>query len=111
MEIIGIGIDIVSNKRLLGSKIDKRFLTKKEKKVFDLLLNEKKLEFLTGRWAAKESIIKASNNTISISEISILNNKDGKPEVFIGNDIQDEIKVTISHEKDFTVAFSIIVRV
>ena len=84
MEIIGIGNDIVKNTRLSNIKLIRRFLSEKELEIYNSMKTEKgKIEFLGGRWSSKESIIKASNKNITLSQIEIINCNKGKPEVFI----------------------------
>ncbi|BDU67687.1 MAG: holo-ACP synthase [Candidatus Tyloplasma litorale] len=111
MEIInGIGIDIVSKARIKLLKNKTRFLNKDELEFLSKLKDEdSKMDFISGRWASKEAIIKASNKKIKFYEISILNEDNGKPYVLFKNLKNDNIKISISHEKDYTVAFSIII--
>lgn len=96
---MNIGVDIVENKRLENK--DERFidlvLTSKEKELY----NKYGYPFLCGRFAAKEAIMKALPNTKKLStlDIEILKNKDGSPTCNI-----DGIKVSISHEKKYTIA-------
>lgn len=113
MMINGIGTDIVSKKRFLEKKgIEKKFLTYLE---FEQLKNiknsDERINFISGRWAAKESIIKASDKKIIFSNISILNSSTGKPEVFLNGEKSKNILISISHEEEFAIAFSIIVKV
>ncbi len=109
--IKGIGIDIVSNKRITSTNVESKFLNLDEKKILQKLNGEERNDFISGRWAAKESLIKASNKTFKYSEISILKNEDGSPKVLINNLENKNIYVSISHEKDYTVAFCIITNV
>ncbi|MCX4249595.1 MAG: holo-ACP synthase [Bacilli bacterium] len=99
---MNIGCDIVENKRL-ENKSD-RFVSKvlTEKEI--ALYKSEGLEFLTGRFAAKEAIMKCLDNTKEINplDIEVLKNKDGSPSCNIKN-----VKVSISHEKDYTIAFAI----
>ncbi len=111
MSIKGIGTDIVLKKRFSEKKgIEERFLSLLEKKELLLINNEKsKEDYISGRWAAKESIVKASDKKILFSKISILNSSTGKPEVFIEGKKTNKIVISISHGKEYTIAFSIIV--
>lgn len=96
---MNIGCDIVENKRLKNK--NQRFielvLTKNEQKEY----KEKGLTYLTGRFAAKEAIMKCLNNTkeLTYQDIEILNDKNGKPITNIKN-----IELSISHEKNYTIA-------
>ena len=94
-----IGCDIVENKRLKDA--DQRFidfvLTEKEKELYKTYGPN----FLTGRFAAKEAIMKCLNNAKNLSflDIEILKDKDGSPICNIEN-----ISISISHEKEYTIA-------
>lgn len=101
---MNIGCDIVENKRLLN----------KEKEFIDLVLTEKEQEeyqkrgfsYLCGRFAAKEAIMKAMPNTKSYSflDFEILTNEDGSP--YCTNN--KNTKISISHEKKYTMAIAIV---
>lgn len=96
---MNIGCDIVENKRLENRS--KEFidlvLTVKEKELY----KENGILFLCGRFAAKEAVMKALPNTkkLSMLDIEILKNEDGSPTCNI-----EEVKVSISHEKNYTIA-------
>ncbi len=109
--IKGIGTDIVSKERIESSNVESKFLNLDEKMILGTLEGEARIDFISGRWAAKESIIKASNKEIKYSEISILKEDNGAPLVLINGKRDENIKVSISHEKDYTVAFSVITKV
>lgn len=99
---MNIGCDIVKNDRLKNKSnefIDK-ILTSKEKELY----NHEGLLFLTGRFAAKEAIMKCLDNTknIAFSDIEILKGKNGEPICNI-----EDIRVSISHEKEYTIAYAI----
>lgn len=102
---MNIGCDIVSNRRLENKS--KRFvsliLTCKEKEEY----KKKGLYYLCGRFAAKEAIMKALNNTKSYSflDIEILTNANGEP--YCSN--LRNIRVSISHEKEMTMAVAIVI--
>ncbi len=108
--IEGIGTDIISKKRIDNSNVKTRFLNDDELKILEGLNGDDQIDFISGRWAAKESIIKASNKKITFSQISILKSESGQPVVYIDGEYKENIKVSISHEKDYTVAFSIITK-
>ena len=98
-----IGCDIVENKRLLNKseKFIDLILTKNEKEIFGI----KGIEFLAGRFAAKEAIMKCLKNTkeCKFTDIEILNDSEGKPYCNI-NGIED---ISISHEKEYTIAVAL----
>lgn len=109
--IKGIGTDIVSRERISKTNVEEKFLNEDEKEILSTLKGESRLDFISGRWAGKESIIKASNKEIKYSQISILKSESGAPLVKIDGKIDENIHLSISHEKDYTVAFSIISKV
>ena len=113
MTINGIGTDIVSKKRILNKKdIEKRFLTNLELKELSLYKNEiKRNDYISGRWAAKEAIIKSLDKKIGFLGISILNDSNGKPEIYLNNEKTNNIIVSISHEEEYAIAFSIVVEI
>ena len=106
--ILGIGIDIVENARVNNSyDFANKILTKDEMDVFNFKKGKKQNEYLIGRFACKEAIIKAFSNIkeINMSEISILNKPNGCPYF----DIKDyDVFLSISHEKNYTIAQAII---
>ena len=107
----GIGVDIVEFDRISrvfdnGKFVDK-ILSDKEKKVFTSIKNEKrKLEFLAGRWAAKEAIYKAAPDLCinkAFKDFSILNHESGAP--YLDEPLGSQIMITISHSENYVVAF------
>lgn len=112
MDILGIGTDIISKKRFLEKgNITNKFLNNDELELLKNLKGEDKIDFISGRWAAKESIIKATNKKITFSQISILKSKNGKPIVLIDGIAREDILVTISHDINYSIAFSIFLKV
>lgn len=99
-----IGCDIVENKRLIdkSDKFIDLVLTEKEKQLYN---QRNKVEFLSGRFAAKEAIMKCLPNTkeLKFTDIEILNDESGKPYCNI-EDIED---ISISHEKEYTIAVAL----
>lgn len=122
MNIFGIGIDIVKNKRIkkiwnkYNTKFAKKILTKNEIKLFKKQKN--KINFLAKSFATKEATVKALGtgfrNNITFKSIELKKNIFGKP--IIKTNIKKMIKkkykfyVTISHEIHQTIAFVIIVK-
>lgn len=108
MDNSSLGVDIVENKRINSKKFIKRFLSEKEYEKF-LSFSDKKvaLNFARGRWAAKEAIIKATNKLYSIREIEIFNEDNGNLIVFLRKEYNKKCKVSISHEKKYTVAICV----
>lgn len=103
----GIGIDIVQISRLINvsdSFVDK-VLSKEEKQIYDKYESTRKIEFLAGRFACKEAIIKCLSDyeIPNMNDLIILNNEKGKP--FIKYKSYD-ILISISHEKEYAVAIA-----
>lgn len=99
---MNIGCDIVENKRLKNKKQSfiNYVLTNKEQEEYQ----KKGLQYLTGRFAAKEAIMKCLKNTKELNylDIEILNNEDEQPITNIEN-----IILSISHEKEYTMAVAL----
>jgi holo-[acyl-carrier protein] synthase len=109
--ILGTGIDIVEMKRIekliSNDKFINRVLTSKEQLKFSSLKERRKLEFLAGRFAAKEAYAKALGTGIgkdlSFQDIEIRNNDLGKPFVHCENHKQIA-HVSISHSQEYAIA-------
>ena len=128
MKTVGIGVDIVDNKRFKTLIKDNRFISriysKKEISASKKKLN--KINFFSNRFAAKESFAKALGtgfrNKLNFKDIEIVNDNLGKPFYLINNKIKKIIKknkkianfelfLSISDEKDYSVAFTIIQKI
>jgi len=128
MKTIGIGVDIVDNNRIKSLIKNKKFVnrifSKKEITISKKYLN--KTNFFSKRFAAKESFAKALGtgfrNNLNLKDIEIINNKLGKPYYLISPKIKKLIKkkkktknfqlfLSISDEKDYSVAFTIIQKI
>ena len=128
MKTIGIGVDIIDNNRikslLKNNSFINRTFSKKEISISKRILN--KTNFFSKRFAAKESFAKALGtgfrNNLNFKDIEIINNKLGKPYYLISAKIKKIIKkkintskfelfLSISDEKDYSVAFTIIQKV
>jgi len=112
---INIGIDIVENQRIAKNmenpKFIQRILSEKEQQIFENIKNKnRKVEFLAGRFSAKESITKALNYkpnfnemTIKESSVEILPSLKEKLKKILN--IKDlAINVSISHERNYTIS-------
>ena len=85
MKIYGVGVDIIDNsriKKLIKKKIFlKRILSKYELK--SIKTRKNKISFLAKRFSAKEAFVKSLGsgfrNNLCFNDISILNDKKGKP--------------------------------
>ena len=125
MKILGIGVDIVQNKRiriLLRNKdFIKRTFGKNEIRISKKNVN--KTNYFAKRFSAKEALAKALGtglrNNLNFKDIEILNDKLGKPYYFKSNKINKIINtrfnirkfdlfLSISDEKDYSIAFTIL---
>lgn len=99
--IKGIGVDICDLHRLGDlDKLALKILHKEEYLLYQQKRTEQtRKEFLGGRFAVKEAYIKACGIT-PFKEICCLNDADGKPYI-----VDKDCHVSISHEKDYAVAF------
>ena len=125
MKILGIGVDIIENKRIKNSlkniKFKNRLYGKKELK--HSTLSKNKINYFSKRFAAKEAFAKALGTgfrmNLNFKDIEIINDKMGKPYYVktkkIAKIVQKNFKVknfncflSISDEKDYSTAFAII---
>lgn len=113
--ITGIGIDIVELKRIESiverqKRFAERILTENEKQTFEGLSGKRKIEFLAGRFAAKEAFSKANGTGIgkelSFLDIEIVVDEKGKP--YISKPLEKQVHLSISHSTDYAVAQVII---
>ena len=109
-----IGTDIVEVKRIkeglakFGDKFAKRILSEREFEEYTER-NDRAI-FLASRLAAKEAVYKAFNiKPFSWHRIEVLK-KDKKPKVFIDGKIREDIKITLSHEKEYVIAFCLCIK-
>ena len=125
MKILGIGVDIIENKRIKSSirnhKFKDRIYSPKELK--QSILSKDKVKYFSKRFAAKEAFAKALGtgfrNNLNFKDIEIINDKLGKPYYAktkkITKLIKKEFKVnsfncflSISDENNYSTAFTII---
>jgi holo-[acyl-carrier protein] synthase len=112
--IKGIGIDIIELSRIRGilnrqKRFVDRILTSIEKLKFEGLSGVRKVEFLAGRYAAKEAYSKANGTGIgeqlSFLDIEIDNDSSGKP-IFVKPETKAHLSIT--HSRDYAAAQVII---
>ena len=125
MKILGIGVDIVENIRLLNSIKNKNFLSR----LFTLVeiknskLIRNKSVYFSKKFAAKESFSKALGTGfrrgLNFKDIEILNDNLGKPYFRLSSRTKKivakilkvknfDIFLSISDEKEYSIAFTII---
>ena len=125
MRIVGIGVDIIENKRIKNSlknlKFKKRIYSTKE--MAQSALSKNKVGFFSKRFAAKEAFAKALgtgfSGNLNFKDIEIVNDKKGKPYYLKSKKISKIINknfnikkyncfLSISDEKEYSTAFTII---
>ena|SRR5690625_631813 len=115
--IKGIGIDLVELDRIQTSleksdRLAKRVLTPKEQTIFYSYRSlNRKVEFLAGRFSAKEAFAKATGQgigTLSFQDIEILADDKGRPMIKAKGYEADQIFVSITHSKKYAAAQVII---
>ena len=98
MKIFGIGVDIIENKRFKKLLNDKKFINRicslKEYQVFKKKKN--KVLFLSKRFSAKEAFVKSLGSgfrdNLCFTDISILNDKKGKPYFLFNQKLKNLLK-------------------
>jgi len=125
MKVLGIGVDIIENKRIKISIRSSKFLSRiysaKELKQSTFLKD--KTGYFSKRFAAKEAFAKALGTgfrkNLNFKDIEIINDKMGKPYYAKTKKIKDLIQknfkirnfncfLSISDEKEYSTAFTII---
>ena len=125
MIILGIGVDIVDNTRITKSLKNNLFI----KRIFsnsEIIMAKKvndKINYYSKRFAAKEAFAKSIGsgfrNNLNFKDISIVNNKLGKPSFVINEKIKKIVKkqfktssfnffLSISDEKKYSIAYVIL---
>ena len=125
MKVLGIGVDIVDNKRIKtsikNSNFKNRIYSSKELKQSSLSRN--KVNYFSKRFAAKEAFAKALGTgfrkNLNYKDIEVANDKMGKPYYTKSKKITKLVQknfnvkkfncfLSISDEKDYSTAFAII---
>ncbi|NLI68074.1 MAG: holo-ACP synthase [Bacilli bacterium] len=111
--IKGIGIDIVEIARIerlmkKNERFVKRILGEKERDEFERLKNNRrKIEYVAGRFAAKEAFSKAIGTGIGeihFAHIQVLHEANGKPYLTAKGFDDKKLFVSISHSDSYAVA-------
>jgi holo-[acyl-carrier protein] synthase len=115
--IIGTGVDIVDLARIeklmnrQPSFVD-RILTPLEKERFFTLSEKRKVEFLAGRFAAKEAFSKAKGTGIgkelSFQDMTIVSTEKGRPYFSEPHMAESNVHLSISHSEQYAIAQVII---
>ena len=125
MKVIGVGVDIVDNKRIKKSIRNKKFISRIFSKK-EISLSKKiddKINYFSKRFAAKESLSKAIGTGfrkgLNFNDISILNDRYGKPYYELNKKVKKliyskykvkkiKISLSLADEKKYSIAFSVI---
>tara|TARA_Y100000816_G_scaffold286674_1_gene268185 strand:+ start:47 stop:436 length:390 start_codon:yes stop_codon:yes gene_type:complete len=125
MKIIGIGVDIVDNNRFKKFINNTKFINRicSAKEINNLKRKTNKILFLSKRFSAKEAFVKALGSgfrdELSFNDISILNDKKGKPYFLFNKKIKKILKnkyklnrfkthLSLSDEKKHSVSYVIL---
>jgi holo-[acyl-carrier protein] synthase len=125
MKILGIGVDIVDNSRINKSLRSNLFLKRifTSKEIANSKRFKNKIAYYSKRFAAKEAFSKSIGTGFregfNFKDISIINNKLGKPSFLINNKIKKIVKkqfnvssfnffLSISDEKKYSIAYVIL---
>ena len=125
MRILGIGVDIVKNSRIKKSILNKSFLYRVFTNEEILISKNKKNKsiYFAKRFAAKEAFSKSLGtgfrDDFNFKDISVINDKLGKPSFFISKKIKNMIKkkfkirkfnffLSITDEEKYSMAFVIL---
>ena len=125
MKIYGVGVDIIDNsriKKLIKKKIFlKRILSKYELK--SIKTKKNKISFLAKRFSAKEAFVKSLGsgfrNNLCFNDISILNDKKGKPYFKFNQKLKNILKkkykltkfkvyLSLSDEKKYSISYVVL---
>lgn len=110
--IKGIGLDIVEIARIrkandMSERFKDRILTPKELEIFQQLKSRRQLEFLAGRFSAKEAYSKANGTGIGreckLQDIEILPGSKGQPILYFKGTVVNG-HVSITHSKEYAAA-------
>ena len=125
MQTLGIGVDIIENSRIKKSIINKNFINRvfSLEEITESKKKKNKVSFFSKRFAAKEAFSKALGTgfreTLNFKDISITNNKHGKPSIKINNKLHNLINkkfktkkinvlLSISDDSKHSIAFVIL---
>ena len=113
--IKGLGIDIIEVERVKqaikrnGQGFLDRLFTLKEQAYCGQFVDSER--HYAGRFAAKEAIAKALGvgfgKELAFQDLEIVNNDDGKPEVYFCGDKHESLILSISHNRNYAVATAI----
>tara|TARA_B100001057_G_scaffold458649_1_gene508086 strand:+ start:4795 stop:5184 length:390 start_codon:yes stop_codon:yes gene_type:complete len=125
MKIFGIGVDIVDNIRFKNLFKKKKFINRifSQKELLIFKSKKNKILYLSKRFSAKEAFVKSLGTgfryNLCFKDISILNDKKGKPYFLFNKKLKDLLKkkyklnsfkahLSLSDEKKHSVSYVIL---
>ena len=125
MKILGTGVDIIENSRIKKSIKNKSFIARifSKSEILNSRKIKDKISYYSKRFAAKEAFAKSIGigfrDNLNFQDISIINNKIGKPSFIITNKLKKIVKkqfkvssfdffLSMSDEKKYSIAFVIL---
>ena len=128
MKIFGIGVDIVENNRFKKLFKNKHFINRicSQKEIIALRKKKNKILFLAKRFSAKEAFVKSLGSgfrdNLCFTDISILNDKKGKPYFLFNRKLKEILKkkynlngfkahLSLSDEKKHSISYVILQKI
>ena len=128
MKIFGIGVDIVENNRFKKLIKKKKFINRicSSREIINFKKKNNKISYLSKRFSAKEAFVKALGsgfrNELCFNDISILNDKKGKPYFLFNQKIKNILKnkyklikfkalLSLSDEKKYSISYVILQKI
>ena len=128
MKIIGIGVDIIENNRFKTLIKKKKFINRicSPKEINNLKKKNNKISYLSKRFSAKEAFVKALGsgfrNKLCFNDISILNDRKGKPYFLFNQKIKNILRnkyklikfkahLSLSDEKKHSISYVILQKI
>ena len=125
MKIIGIGVDIVDNNRFKKLIKKTKFINRicSSKEINNLKKKNNRILYLSKRFSAKEAFVKSLGtgfrNNLCFTDISILNDKKGKPYFMFNKKLKNILKekyklknfkahLSLSDEKKHSISYVIL---
>tara|TARA_Y100000816_G_scaffold214297_1_gene159574 strand:+ start:1241 stop:1630 length:390 start_codon:yes stop_codon:yes gene_type:complete len=128
MKIFGVGVDIVDNNRFKRLFKKKNFINRicSQKEKVSLRNKKNKILFLAKRFSAKEAFVKSLGsgfrNNLCFTDISILNDKKGKPYFSFNRKLKEILKkkynlnsfkahLSLSDEKKHSISYVVLQKI
>ena len=106
-----VGIDIVEMEEIkerLSDRFVHRILSEEElKRYYNIKHTERRIQYLMGRFAAKEAytkVYKQFESPLNFTDVSILNDEFGAPYIVSTYHPEDTLRVSISHSRNYAIA-------